>query len=400
MTRQNRMDDALDSMRAVNPVSSAELRSSIAAEELAGAMRRAIARGESPSQPVPAGDRIANEYAARDGAVSTGFFSRHRGVKLGLGAGLACLAGIAVLLLFGNGSVGGGAQPSFAAAAVKVAEVNPRLLVTAPGWSVANAGEFEADEGEVTFSDGIHRFDVDWYPARFYGSYRRDRALVSEPEASTLLGHTATTVHYVITHGDDEYATMLSPQGAVFIEVRGQLNSHAEYESVLHSLRPVGVETWLSAMPPRVVRPEARGAVVGRMLRGVPLPPDFDLAALEGEDSLLNHYQLAVKVAGTVSCGWVESWLSATKAGDGARAQEAVKAMASSRRWPMMPILIRGGGWSGNVWRAAEAIATGHLNRGEAGESINPDGSGYALGPAWAVGLNCTSRYWRRPLKP
>jgi hypothetical protein len=228
----------------------------------------------------------------------------------------------------------------------------------------------------------------------------RDRALVSTPETSTLLGQTATTIRYSLNTGGAEYATMLSPQGAVFVEVRGGLDSRAEYEALLRSLRQVDVDTWLAAMPQSVVSPDVRSAVVARMLRGVPLPPGFDLATLKGEDSVLNHYQLAVKVAGMVSCGWVESWLAATKAGDGSQAREAVEAMATSHHWPMMPTLIKGGGWSGNVWNAAEAIATGHINRGAAGELVNPDGSGYKLGPAWAMGLNCTSRYWRHPLKP
>lgn len=198
---------------------------------------------------------------------------------------------------------------------------------------------------------------------------------MSPPETSTLLGQTATTIRYGLNSGGAEYATMLSPKGPVFVEVRGGLDSRAEYESVLHSLRAVDVDIWLGAMPPNVVGPEARGAVVAKMLRDVPLPPGFDLDALEGEDSVLNHYQLAVKVAGTVSCGWVESWLAATQAGDGSQAREAVEAMATSHHWPMMPTLIRVGGWSGNVWNAAEEIATGHLNRGAAGELVNPDGS-------------------------
>jgi hypothetical protein len=399
LSRKSHDQDPLAARRAANPASALELRGSIGDEELTRAMQRAIAAGNSPSQPIPAGDRVASEFAVEDG--SSGRFLRpRRGVAIGLGAGLACLAAIAALLLFGNGSVGGRSGPEFAAAAIEVAEVNPRLLVTEPGWRVTDAGEFEADEGEVSFGDGTHRLAINWYPARFYRRYLRDRALVSTPEISKLLGHTATTIRYDLNSGGTEYATMLSPQGAVFVEVRGGLDSRAEYEAVLHSLRQVDVNTWLAAMPPNVVRPEARGAVVAKMLRGVPLPPGFDLAALKGEDSVLNHYQLAVKVADAVSCGWVESWLAATKAGDGSRAQEAVKAMATSRHWAMMPTLIEGGGWSANIWSAADAIASGHVNRGAAGELVNPDGSGYKLGPAWAVGLNCTSRYWRHPLEP
>ncbi len=385
-------NDVMARMRAANPVSAADLRMAIDEGDLRDAMEAAISAGESPTQPVPAGDSVANAAGIARGDRRSLPVGR-RGATLAAGLACAVLVALGILLA---GAPGGGGQPAFAAAAIKVAEANPRLLVTEPGWKVIDAGDFEADEGEMTFSDGGHRLSINWYPARLYSSYRRDRASVSTPEASVLLGQTATTVHY----GGAEYATMLSPQGTVFLEVRGGLDNRAEYEAVLHSLRRVDVDTWLGAMPPNVVRPQDRAGVVERMLGDVPLPPGFDLAALQGADAVLNHYQLAAKVAGEVSCGWVESWLAATEAGDGARAQQAVEAMATSRHWPMMPTLIKGGGWSGNVWRAAREIETGHLDRGAAGEVVNPDGTGYELGPAWATELNCRSRYWRRPLDP
>jgi hypothetical protein len=383
-------------MRSANPVSAAALREETDGEALAEAMRRAIERGSLPSQPIPAGEQVAIEYSDVIGPPP-----RRRRAALALGVGLVCLAGAVALLLLGGGSVGGSGQSAFAAAAIEVAEANPRLLVTAPGWSVVDAGEFEKDQGEVTFAYGNRRFAIHWYPAHRYRSYLRDRATVSKQQRSTLLGRAATTVRYgVDRNGAEEYATMLAPEGSVFVEVRGAIGDRAAYGAVLRSLRPVSVETWLEAMPHSVVSPETRARVVARMLRSVPWPPGFDRAALEDESSVLNHYQLAVKVAGTVSCGWIESWLAATKAGDDERAREAVDAMATSPHWPMMPILIKGGGWSQNVKMAARSIATGHLNRDPAGSVVNPDGSGYEIGPAWALGLNCIDHYWRHPIKP
>jgi hypothetical protein len=366
-------------MRAANPVSAATLRKELADEALAEAMRRAMAGGSVPLvDPSP---------------------PRRRTTALAFGAGLACLALVAVLFLLGGGSVGGSGQPAFAAAAIEVAEANPRLLVTASGWSVTDAGEFERDEGEVTFANGDRQFTIHWYPAHLYRSYLRDRATVSTPQRSTLLGRTATTIRYDLNGGGAEYATMLAPQGPVFIETRGNVGDRTAYDAVLHSLRPVDVETWLAAMPPSVVGPDVRVRVVKRMLHGVPLPPGFDSAALEGEDSVLNHYQLAVKVASSVTCGWFESWLSATKAGDGASADQAVAAMSTWRHWPMTPI-IGHGGWAMNLKMAAEELADSNVDNGPAGRVVNPDGSGYELGPSWAVWLNCTDRTWRHPIKP
>lgn len=64
-----------------------------------------------------------------------------------------------------------------------------------------------------------------------------------------------------------------------------------------------------------------------------------------------------------------------------------------------MPLLKKGGGWSANVRHAALELKRGHLDGGAAGALVRPDGSGYELGPSWARGLNCTSRFWRRPLR-
>jgi hypothetical protein len=372
-------------MRAANPAPVEEVRAEISEEELGRRMDLAMGTGSSLAEPVSASSRRRLEGGGLRRVPRSG----------ALVAGLCGAAVLALAFLLAGTPGGGGGHPSFATAAIEVAEANPRLLITLPGWEVIDAGEFDPDEGEVTFSDGARTFGIRWYPARYYESYLRDRAMVSAPKTSELLGRTATTVHY----GRHEYATMLSPQGRVFVEVRGRLESRAEYDQVLRSLRAVDVEAWLEAMPPNVVRPEARAEAIGRMLRGVPLPPGFDRAGLEEEEAVLNHYQLAVTVAGAVSCGWVESWLSATESGDRAAAREAVDAMATAHGWPMMPTLIRGGGWSGNVWNAAAEIANGDLNRGAAGSVVHPDGSGYEVGPAWALSLNCTSRYWRRPLR-
>jgi hypothetical protein len=379
-------NETIARMRAVNPAAAEDLRAELDAEALAAAMNAAIARGETPREPVPAGDSVARSAA-------DGRFGRLAARPATLVGGLACAALVALLVLLA-GTPGGGGRPEFAAAAVEVAEANPRLLVTAPGWSVVDAGEFEAGEGEVRFGEGSHELSINWYPAGMYRSYLRDRSFVSAPETSSLLGLTATTVEY--TAG--EYATMLAPDGPVFVEIRGQAGDRADYDAVLGSLRAVDVDTWLAAMPASVVKPEDRSQMVERMLTGVPVPPDFDLAALQNQSEVLNHYQLATEVSGTVACGWVESWLTATAAGDAAGARKAVAAMASSRSWPLLIGIGGEGSWASNVWHVAAELERGHLNRGAAGSLVHPDGSGYEMGPAWALALNCESAFWRRPL--
>jgi hypothetical protein len=378
LRRKRQRVDPLAAMAAANPVSAADLAAEIEAAELERALARAEALGRTPSQPVPAGDRVAVEPS----------WTGRRQTRLGLG--LAVVAVVAALLVVpGWLGLGGGGRPEFAAAAIRVAEASPRLLVTAPGWKVVRADELEPDSGELTFSDGSHRFDVRWYPARLYGQYLRDRADVSPPERGVLLGQRATTVEY----SREQYATMLSPQGRVFVEVRGRLGSKRAYDEVLHSLRPVDVATWLGAMPPSTVRPEARSEAVTRMLRGIPLPPGFDAAALQSEDAIADESSLAVAVGNAVACGWVESWIGARAAGDRASARRAVEAMAGTANWPI--VRKTRVPWFSNYARVAKQLRAGRLDRSAPGYEVRADGRIFAFGPAWRLALGCDGTYRR-----
>jgi hypothetical protein len=431
MTRKNRNDDALARMRAANPFSAAELRIATPDGELSRAMQRAIVAGESPSQPIPPGDWVPREHPARTRSAHGGIFSRHRGASLGLG-GLACVAAIAALILLSGGSVDSvrdGAHPTFAAAAVEVAEANPRLLVTAPGWSIVHARSFEVDRGDLIYGDGEHplygpggsgrQLNLSWYPAGFYRQMLREDGHacchVSRLATSTLLGQRATTFAYNGQHPN--FATVLSPQGNVFIEVNGSFGSRQEYEALLHSLRPVGVDAWLGAMPAEVIRPAARSAAIAQMLRGIPVPPGFDASALhfqgmfapgsalQSESALTDRFMLAKSLTGAVACDWLQRWLSATRAGDGAAAQEAVDAMRTAPRWPALLQMVREKGFHGNalpphgqawpseILTAAREIAGGHLRRRPAVRTIYVKGhpAGYVTprGAAPASVMGC-----------
>lgn len=425
MTRKSQNDNVLARMRAANPFSATDLRKAITKAELSLAMQRAIDVGESPSRPIPAGDRVACEHAARTRSDRSGVFSRHRGASLGLG-GIAGVAVVAVLILLSGGSVNSvkdGAHPTFAAAAVKVAEANPRLLVTVPGWSIAHARSFEVDRGELIYKDDGHtlygpggrQLNLTWYPAGFYRDMLREKEQVRTragrvtPVTSTLLGQRATTFAYAGQHPN--YATVLSPQGNVFIEVNGSFGSRQEYEALLHSLQPVGVDAWLAAMPAEVLRPAARSAAIAQMLRGIPVPPGFDAfalhfrgtpapsgSALQSESVLTDRFMLGKSLTGAVACDWLQRWLSATRAGDGVAAQEAVDAMGTARHWPVLLQMVRekgyrgsalpphGQGWPSEILAAAREIAHGHLRRRPAVTTVNVHGHtvGY-LTPAAAA---------------
>jgi hypothetical protein len=382
MIHKRRNDEALATMQAANPFSATALREAIGDAELSRAMQRAIANGESPSQPVPAGDRVAIEHGLPTHSGRRGLFARHRGASLAVGT--VCALVVAALILLSGGSVDSvrkGGHPTFAAAAVEVAEANPRLLVTKPGWSIIHARGFEVDGGELIYKDadypaygpGGHQLELDWYPASEYRQMLRDRHDASAPLTSTLLGHRATTFYYAGQR--PAYATILAPEGKVFIEVSGVLGSKREYEAVLHSLRQVGVDAWLAAMPPEVVRPSARAAVVEQMLRGIPVPPGFDASTLQSETALNDRFMLAKALTGAVACGWLARWQSAVHSGNDATVREAVDAMATATHWPVLLQMVRergyegdtlpphGSGWPSEVLTAAREIAAGHLRR-------------------------------------
>jgi hypothetical protein len=320
-----------------------------------------------------------------------GAIRRFRPLRVGVALS-ATAAAVGAVLFIGVGSGGSPSRPEFAAAAIRVAEANPRLLVTLPGWKVTSADEFEADSGEMTFGDGQHELQVTWYPARYYGSYQRDREDVSTPEEITLLGQTATMVDY----GGGDFATMLPPDGATFVEIRGALDNREGYLDVVNSLRPTDVETWLSALPPGVVQPDDRAAVVDEMLRGVPLPPNFDVEKLRSESAVLSRYQLGAKVTGAVACDWLDRWVAATAAGDAAAADAAVQALSTSRDWSILREMADQGGWSQAVWQYSRQIAAGKLDQRVGATEVREDGTTFEYGPAYALGLGCDSQYRRR----
>jgi hypothetical protein len=364
-------------MRSANPVSSAELRESIGEADLEHAMCRAIAAGESSPSPGPAGTRVAMEHGARSRGVRAGI-SRHRVASAGFG--LACAAVIALLVVLGGGSVNSvkdGGRPTYAAAAVRVAEANPRLLITAPGWSIIHANSFEAEYGGLTYKDAGHpafgpngvSVTMNWAPASLYrlavgGEYRP-----ATVRRSTVLGRQATTFH---RRGRPTYITVLPPEGKVFVTLTLPASQH---ESLLRSLRAVGVERWLAAMPPEVVQPAAESSVIAQMLHGVRLPPGFDPSSLDAGGVLTNRYELGQNVAGAVACGWLKSWKAARHSGDATAAKAAVTAMSGARHWAVLLQMVHekgyrgavlpadGNGWPSYIVTAAREIAAGHLRR-------------------------------------
>jgi hypothetical protein len=306
-------------------------------------------------------------------------------------------------------------QPAFADAAVRVAEANPRLLVTASGWSVKHAYGFEVDSGSMIFGNGTHHLTFDWYPARYYRSYLRDRRKVSAVVHSTILGHRATTVRYhrsPVNEPGLDYETLFSPWGAVAIGIRGIFANKREYQTILNSLRRVDVNTWLTAMPPEVVQPDALDATVKQMLRGVPLPPNFDPSTLPNPSLITDRYRLGTAVTGAVTCGWLEYWVAAARSHDLTAAREAVDGLGSARHWPVLLAMVHekgwkgeqlpanGNGWASTILDAAREIGRGRLSQASGFYAVTGDGRYIEEGPGWSIHFGCKAHYRRQHKMP
>jgi hypothetical protein len=320
---------------------------------------------------------LQGEIRGRESGAARRTFSG-RAARLAVGGALTCAAVIAALAIFNGGSSGGGTQSAFAAAAIRVAKANPRLLITAPGWWVKHGYGFEEGNGELVFVNERHqKVELDWYPAREYRSRLRYRVEDSNAVVkSTLLGNQTTTVGH--TTDGSNYATVLAPQGQVFVELRATKAqakplSRSQYDEVLRSLRPFGVNAWLSALPPELVLRRARETEFAQMLRGVPLPPDFDPSTLPSSAFIAIPYVRGTKVTGAVACSWLERWTAAKHSGDSAAINEAVAAMNTVRRWPILLRMAHEGGWKGetlpkhgNGWASKLMEVSRAMRRGDA----------------------------------
>jgi hypothetical protein len=267
----------------------------------------------------------------------------------------AAAAGAVLLLLAGGGDpVGTSPDRAWAAPLVRVAEAVPRLLITEPGWTVTRADQLAVDSGEMTFADGKRTIDLHWSD-RAFAAFLNNSGDKTERVASVdVPGGEATVLRYI---GPGEYFTALWPSGRYTIELRSSSLSIDELRGVLGSLRQVDVDAWLRAMPASVVLPARMQESVDEMLRGIPLPPHFDIAALGSDTVLRDRYQLGAHVAGAVACGWIERWIDARGNGDAIAAAAAAETMEGSRNWPILREMNAQGDYPEVLWEYGRAIA-------------------------------------------
>lgn len=250
---------------------------------------------------------------------------------------------------------------TYSAAAIEAAEKNPRLLIDEPGWQATHVYGFTEGEGTIVFSQGDRDLEMNWYPARSYDSYFEDRLDVGEPRPITVAGQPGSLFRY----SAHDFAVMLEPKGGSFVELRtgiGGWTGESAAMQVFAKVKAVDVHTWLAALPPEIVTPDGARDIVQAMLADIPKPPGFDVAPLL-ELGPSDRYQLGAEVTGAVTCGWLEVWVDARRAGDDAAAARAAAALEGSHRWRILHEMNARGDWPESMWDVA--------NRVSAGESVS-----------------------------
>ena len=287
---------------------------------------------------------------------------RRRHVAL-VAAALAA-AGLAIAVVGGTDRPGK-PEPAFAAELVRFAESSPLLLLDQPGWHVERADEESVHTGEMTFRNpaagAVGAADLNWRSGSLR-KWKRDRASSSEMTTTApVLGTTATVYQYEsapILRGNLDITALWIDRGRV-LEFRSISPDMATFKQRLASLKRVDTTTWLNAMPASVVKAGDHDKAVAQMLKGIPLPPGFDPARIHASGLTKDRYQLGATVSGTVACTWFQRWWQARRAGDEAGVREAIAAMRTAKRWPVLRQMSKAGAWTEVLGEFVAAMPSG-----------------------------------------
>ncbi|HEX8753840.1 MAG TPA: hypothetical protein VF731_10530 [Solirubrobacterales bacterium] len=320
---------------------------------------------------------------------------RPRRLALTLAAASLAAAALLVLLLVGGGD--GRPTRAYGAELVRFAESTPLLLLEGPGWRVQNVTEYrepEGLEGSMEFVTGrpvpfetIHvhangtesgglppsvrqrKVELSWRRGSLAQWLEYARKAPHPPGQRWLevpvLGTTAhlnTRAEGVPSQGGsgDREMSALWSEGGWVLELRAAVPDLAAFEERLGWLGKVDSQTWLDAMPAKVVKAAEHGAAVREMLKGIPVPAIFEPSLVPAEGLTTDRYQVGAAVTGTVSCLWFLQWAEARREGDPAKAAEAERAMASARHWPILREMAKEGAYPNTIWELAAEMPKGY----------------------------------------
>ncbi|MEU8241835.1 hypothetical protein AB0C07_26590 [Actinoplanes missouriensis] len=240
---------------------------------------------------------------------------------------------------------------------LKAAEGLPRLLIDEPGWKATYVYGFSDENGSIRFDNGDRNLELTWYPDEQYQGYYDDRLEVSAPEPTTVANRPAS----VFTYTPGDFAAMLKPEGSTFVELRTSSNwTRATFDEVLTKVVKVDAESFLKALPDEIVTPGDVRTEAAKILADIPLPPAFDLSALENSGAN-DPYQFRAAVTGRVTCDWVTEWVRADEAGDTEARKQAAAALRSSHDWKALRDMNDEGDFPEAVWDVADKVVKGKV---------------------------------------
>lgn len=331
-------------------------------------------------------------------------YSRPRRLALTLAPAAIATALVAVLVLVG----GGGNHPSraYGADLVRFAESTPLLLLEGPGWrvqSVSQSGQgvymprSSRGTGSMEFVTGKpipyesiritgdsktgvresgmlpaavrqRKVELFWRHEKLEDSLANARGVPHPHGQQWTKAPVLGTMAYVDTRaeffvnqggpGNRQMTALWSEDGYV-LELRAAVPDLPAFEERLDWLSRVDSQTWLDAMPAKVVKAADHDAAVREMLKGIPVPATFKPSRVPDEGLTTNRYQVGAAVTGTVSCLWFRQWGEARRAGHSEAAAEAEKAMATAKRWPILHEMAKDGAYPEMVWELAAAMPSG-----------------------------------------
>jgi hypothetical protein len=269
-----------------------------------------------------------------EGARRTGPRRRRTVVVLAAAVALVAVVGLSLLAWQDRNELHtiNGPSPTVPAPAAANA---PRVVVTAPGWTITSIQETTSTYGEMTFQnqDRTSALSLNWYPVKQYDELHNDRQHDSHGSDATVLGKQATLFLYRDTSIQSQ--RMMWVDGPVFFELAsGQVATAEEFLNLVATLHYSDEPTFLAALPPEALDPGEAQATLQEILTHIPTPPGFAITSIDlGRMTML--YSLDYPIVHDVTCAWVQRWVDGTAQGDAARVDAAVAAMGTWRTWPL-----------------------------------------------------------------
>jgi hypothetical protein len=377
-------------LRAANPVA----KPALAALDLAAgeaALGQALL-----AEPALAAESQALVRAAR----------RPRSPRL-LVAGVMAVAAAAAVFLLAGGGASESPAPAYGAKLVRFAESTPLLLLDEPGWRVrgiqqqhgqgrmefgiaspaspeAHIYKTHTKHGAALHRDGLRRVELFWYPRKlgnkwlkmYEGAPKGHGFTTSAPVLGTI-AHVDPRAESSPIYGGPGHHQMLAAwrdDGRVLV-LNASVPNLAVFRERLDWLRRVDTQTWLDAMPAKVVRAADYGAAVREMLQDIPLPPGFDPTRISDLHLTTDRYQVGAAVGGAVACEWFRYWGEARAGQDAAATQEAEHVLLESEnQWPIFREMSKEGAYPATVVEYAEAMPSGRWYGRPLLSAVNSEG--------------------------